>query len=68
MNVFAGVILGMFLAIFAVVVLFLSIALFVEAFSRPQTGGMHAVAGAILIGSSINALAIATNRGPDHYR
>lgn len=66
MNVLAGVILGMFLAIFAVVVLFLSIALFSEAFSRPQTGGGHAIAGAILLGSAMIALAIATHRGSDY--
>lgn len=65
MNVLAGVILGFFFAILGVVVLFLTIALFVEAFQHPQQSGSHAVAGAILIGSSMIAMAIASRRGPD---
>ncbi|GEM_PF-6375672 len=65
MNVLAGVILGFFFAILGVVVLFLSIALFVEAFQHPQHGGGHAIAGAVLIGSSMIAIAIASRRGPD---
>ena len=65
MNVLAGVILGMFLAIFAIVVLFLSIALFAEAFRNPQFGGGYAIAGSVLVGSSMIALAIASRRGPD---
>ena len=66
MNVLAGIILGFFFAILGVVVLFLSIALFVKAFDSPQHGGGFAVAGAILIGSSMIAIAIASRRGPDY--
>jgi len=66
MNVLAGVILGFFFAILGVVIVFLSIALFVQAFQQPQHGGGHAVAGAILIGSSMIAIAIASRRGPDY--
>ena len=65
MNVLAGVILGFFFAIVGVVILFLSIALFAQSFNNPQHGGGHAVAGAILIGSSMIAIAIASRRGPD---
>jgi hypothetical protein len=65
MNVLSGILLGVFFALYAVVVLFLSIALFVEAFRNPQHGGGHAIAAAILIGSSVIALAIATRRESD---
>ena len=65
MNVLAGIILGIFFAIYAMVVLFLSIALFAEAFRNPQHGGSHAIAGAVLIGSSMIALAIAARRESD---
>jgi hypothetical protein len=43
-----------------------AVTLFMEAFNRPQTGGGHAVAGAVLIGSAMIALAIATHRGSDY--
>jgi hypothetical protein len=66
MNALAGIILGVSFAIYAIVVLILSIALLIEAFHNPQYGGGHAIAASILIGSTVIALAIATRRESDH--
>jgi hypothetical protein len=63
MNVLAEFILAAFIGIFALIVIGLSIALFHRAFDSPQFGGGYAIAGAILVGASLIALAIATSKG-----
>lgn len=68
MRTLAQIIAGLGLGLGAVVVLLVAIACFMEGFkSYPQRDGSYTIAGAILVGSGMIAIAIAgTNRHPDN--
>jgi len=64
MNFLGALVASFFTAIIMLIVVFLTIACFAEAFraSRPDSGSF-AIAGAILVGASILALARLTSSG-----
>jgi hypothetical protein len=63
MQFLNSLIIGLSIAFISLIVIVLCIALFGVAFSNTPGGGAYAVAGAILVGSSLIALALSANRG-----
>ena len=63
MNTLEALASGCLLAVVALVVIGGALALFSTAFARPETNGSFAVAGAILLGSGIIAVALGNSRG-----
>jgi hypothetical protein len=53
---------GCLLTLASVILMGLTLVLFVTAFNKPETNGPFAVAGAILVGAGLIAVAIATWR------
>jgi hypothetical protein len=58
---------GCLIALASLIIIGVSIMLFSKAFERPETNGTFAIAGAILLGSGIIAVAIGISKGGGPY-